>query len=50
MLTIFIILVVVIEFYYWFVYFPKAWRNETNQEINNIKNSTKFMQRFYKGE
>jgi hypothetical protein len=50
MLVTLIVLVVVIELFYWFVYFPRAWRTGTNQEINNIRNGVKFMKRFYKGE
>jgi hypothetical protein len=23
--------------YYWAVYFPRAWRDNSNQEINDIK-------------
>jgi hypothetical protein len=41
---------VIVELYYWFVYFPRALRNGSNREINEIRNGIKFMKRFYKGE
>jgi len=29
--------VIVLEVWYWALYFPRAWRNGSNEEINNIK-------------
>jgi hypothetical protein len=26
-----------VEIYYWFIYFPRAWKDGSNREINDIK-------------
>ena len=41
--TLLVIFLVVIEIYYWFVYVPKAWKNESNNEINDIKRYAEYV-------
>lgn len=35
--------IVVVEIYYWFIYFPRAWRDESNREINDIKHAVSLL-------
>lgn len=34
---VFFAILAVVEVYYWFVYFPRAWRDGSNREINDIR-------------
>ena len=46
----FILFLVIVELYYWFIWFPKALKDGSNREVNEIKNGVAFMKRFYKGD
>ena len=36
-----------VEAYYWFVYLPRAWKDESNREINDIKFTVNEMKKPY---
>lgn len=37
MIYAFLAVVAVVEAYYWGVYFPRAWRDGSNEEINDLR-------------
>ena len=42
------IIFVVVELYYWFIYFPNAFKNNSNQQINDIKHYMNVMNKYHK--
>lgn len=36
-------IVAVVELYYWLIYFPRAWCDGSNEEINIMKSNLKVM-------
>jgi len=43
LLDIIIGIVLACEAWYWIIYFPHAWKNESNEEINNIKRAVSLI-------
>lgn len=43
----FLIFIAIIEIYYWFWYVPKAWKNGSNKELEDIKNYIKKMEEIH---
>lgn len=40
-----ITIIVLVELWYWFVLFPRMWRDESNKEVNDIKRYVEYTSR-----
>lgn len=40
--------IIIMEIYYWFFWFPKAWRTGATREIRHLKYGMKVLSRYYK--
>ena len=46
---IFLGIIILVQVWYWFIYFPKAWRDKSNLEIENLRSAGRIWLKHYKG-